>query len=214
MIGYLVTYLYAFSLIGIIGVLNKLLKFKEDTARKLIHILLCFTWMLLYHYFWRDWQILIIPISFILINYLSYKFKIFKMIERESGELNHKGTIYFAIAMSLLMGAAFIFPTTIMQSGIAVFCLCFGDGFAALFGRMFKKRIMIRPNKSLQGMIACFAGAVLGLIIFSAIMNYALPWYIIVALSAATAILELVEHGLDNFSITIGTYLLAVALLR
>ena len=136
------------------------------------------------------------------------------MIERESDEGNHKGTIYFAIAISALMGFALLFPSTIMHTGIAVFCLCFGDGFAALFGTMFKKRIMLRKSKSLQGTIACFMGTIVGLMIFSLSANYAIPWYGYLALAGATSALELIEHGLDNFSITVGTYMLAVVLLR
>ena len=72
---------------------------------------------------------------------LVYKFKLFKMIERESDEGNHKGTIYFAIAISVLMGFALLFPSTIMHTGVAVFCLCFGDGFAALFERCLRSEL-------------------------------------------------------------------------
>ena len=79
---------------------------------------------------------------------------------------------------------------------------------------MFKKRILLRKNKSLQGTIACFIGAVVGLVIFSLSTNYTIPWYGYLALAGATSILELIEHGLDNFSITAGTYMLAVVLLR
>ena len=212
--SYIWTYLYDFLLIGSIGVLQKIGKLSIETSRKLIHILLSFTWLFLYYLFWPSWQIVVVPITFILINYLSYKFKLFKMIERESDEGNHKGTIYFAIAISALMGFALLFPSTIMHTGIAVFCLCFGDGFAALFGTMFKKRIMLRKSKSLQGTVACFVGTFVGLMIFSLSANYAIPWYGYLALAGATSALELIEHGLDNFSITAGTYMLAVVLLR
>lgn len=209
--GYIWTYLYLFSLIGFIGLLQKIINLSTEVSRKLIHIFLCFTWLFLYYFFWPSWQIIIIPISFIVINFLSYKFKFFKMIEREERE-NHKGTIYFAIAISALMGVALLLPNTIMHTGISVFCLCFGDGFAALFGTMLKKRIMLRKNKSLQGTIFCFLGAILGLVLFSVITGYAIPWYVILVLAGATGLFELVEHGLDNFSIIAGVYLLSVVL--
>ena len=79
---------------------------------------------------------------------------------------------------------------------------------------MGKKRIMLRKSKSLQGTIACFMGTIVGLMIFSLSANYAIPWYGYLALAGATSALELIEHGLDNFSITAGTYMLAVVLLR
>lgn len=206
--------MYDFLLIGSIGLLHKKGILSVEASRKIIHILLSFTWLFLYYLFWPSWQIIVVPITFILVNCLSYKFKIFKMIERESGEENHKGTIYFAIAISVLMGLALLFPSTIMHTGIAVFCLCFGDGFAALFGTMFKNRIMLRKNKSMQGTIACFLGTIVGLTIFSLSTGYAIPWYGYLALASATCLLELIERGLDNFSITVGTYVLAVVLLR
>ena len=211
--GYLITYLYVFSVIFGIGFIQKAAKFSAEVARKIIHILLCFTWLLLYHCFWDNWQIIIIPISFVLINYLSYRFKLLKMIERESQSDNHKGTIYFAVAMTALMGCALIFPSTIMMTGISVFCLCFGDGFAALFGQMFIKRVFIRNGKSVQGSVACIIGTIIGLAIFMLIMHYHIPIYAIIVLSVSTALLELVGRGLDNFSIVAGTYVLSILLL-
>lgn len=211
---YLITYLYLLLVIGGVGFVCLHLSVPTETSRKLIHILLVFTWVFLYKFFWYDWQIIIIPISFIVINALSYKFKWFKMIERQDENENHLGTVYFAIAITILMSLALLFPETIMQTGIATFCLCFGDGFAALFGSAAKKRILIRKNKSLQGSTACFIGTAVGLLIFSLIMNYSMPWYMYILISLATTLLELVGKGLDNFSITFGIYLLTSLMLK
>jgi len=211
---YFITYLYLLFVIGGVGFVCLRLSVPTETSRKLIHILLVFTWVFLYKFFWYDWQIIIIPISFIVINALSYKFKWFKMIERQDEKENHLGTVYFAIAITILMSLALLFPETIMQTGIATFCLCFGDGFAALFGSAAKKRITIRKNKSLQGSTACFIGTVVGLLIFCLIMNYSIPWYMYILIGASTTLLELVGKGLDNFSITFGIYLLTSLMLR
>lgn len=208
MVRYLISYLYLFFVIGGVGFFSKFFSLPTEFSRKLIHIFLAFTWILLYEFFWYDWQIVLIPISFIIINALSFRYKWFRMIERTASIENHLGTVYFAIAITILMILALLYPNTIMQTGIATFCLCFGDGFAALFGSTAKKRIHIRKNKSLQGSIACFFGTVVGLFIFSLIMNYTISWHMYILISVATALLELVEHGLDNFSITFGVYLL------
>lgn len=210
---YIWTYLYDFLLIGCIGLLQKVCKFSIETSRKLIHIFLSFTWLFLYYFFWPCWQIIIVPITFIIINWFSYKTKLFKMIERDTPEENHKGTIYFAIAITLLMVCALIFPKTIMSTGIATFCLCFGDGFAALFGSLFKKRIWIRKCKSVQGSLFCVLGASIGIIIFSIMTGFSIPWYLIALLSVTTALLELVGNGYDNFSIVAGIYCLSSLLL-
>ena len=211
---YIYTYLYVFSLIAFAGILQKAIKISTETSRKLIHILLSFTWMFLYRFFWKSWQIIVIPITFIIINWISYKTKLFKMIERESSDDNHKGTIYFAIAITLLMCCALVFPQTILATGIATFCLCFGDGFAALFGSLFKRRIWIRKNKSVQGSLFCILGASIGLIIFSLMLGLSMPWYLIVILSIVTALFELVGKGYDNFSIIAGIYILASLLIN
>lgn len=208
-IGYLVCYAYLFAVIFGVGLLKKVFNFSIETSRKIIHTLIVFTWVFLYRFFWPHWQVLIVPISFIIINALSYRFHLFKMIERSNEEDNHKGTIYFAIGITALMVFALIWPQTIMATGLATFALCFGDGPAALIGTHAKNKINIRHDKTLQGTIACFLGALIGLYIFSAIMPYTLPLWVAAILSISTALLELVGKGLDNFSILFGVYLIA-----
>lgn len=106
-IGYCLSYGYLFLAIFGIGTLKKILKFSTETSRKLIHILIGFTWIILYRYLRNTIHFIIIPLSFIIINALSYKFKIFKMFERETNEKNHYGTIYYAIAMTIMATLSF-----------------------------------------------------------------------------------------------------------
>jgi dolichol kinase len=110
------------------------------------------------------------------------------------------------------MAAALLFPSTIMETGIATFVLCFGDGLAALIGSNARHKIFIRKGKSLNGTIACFVGAAFGLVLFSLLMTYKITPLVILVLSAETAVLELVGCGLDNFSILYGVYLTACLL--
>ena len=212
--GYFVCYAYLFAVIGGIGAIQKLAGFSVEISRKLVHTLIVFTWVFLYHYFWYSWQILIVPLSFIFINTASYRFKIFKMIERDDGRTNHKGTIYFSIGITVLMLSALLMPETIMATGIATFALCFGDGLAAIFGISSKKKVYIVNNKTVAGTISCFLGAVVGLYFFSLLLNYHMPFYSVFLLSIATAALELVGNGFDNFSILFGVYFLSTLFIR
>lgn len=214
MLGYIVCYAYLFAVIFGVGLAQKLFHFSIETSRKIIHTLIVFTWMFLYLFFWDSWQIIIVPISFIIINALSYKFKLFKMIERTDSTDNHMGTVYFSIGITALMLFALIWPTTIMATGIATFALCFGDGPAALYGSMAKNKIFLRKGKTLQGTLSCFVGAFIGMCLFTWMMNYCIPMWAMLLLSAATAALELVGKGLDNFSILFGIYVLAVSLIH
>jgi len=210
-IGYLETFGYVFCLIGIVGLAQKLWNFPQELSRKLIHIFLSFTWLFLYKFFTGNWQILIIPISFIVINYASYRFGFFTMIERAEGN-NHMGTVYFAVAMTILMIFSLIFPERVLCTGIAVFCLCFGDGVAAIAGGNARNPIYIRKHKTVQGFFGCVLGAMFGLFVFSAVTSCPILWYHYLALSIATGLAELVENGLDNYSVSFGVYAVAMLL--
>ena len=211
--GYLASYLYLFGVILAVTLVQKLTHIQTELSRKIIHILIGTTWLILYHFFWPDWQILIVPVSFILINGLSYKYKLFSAIERTDAGENHLGTIYFSIAMTLLLALALIFPKTILASGLAVACLCFGDGFAAICGTLARHPIAITRHKTVQGTIGCMLAALFGVLFFGWLMGMTIPVSCAVLLAAATGILELVGHGLDNFSIVFGIYALASVLI-
>ena len=211
--GYFVCYAYLFAVIFGIGILKQILGFTTETSRKIIHTLIVFTWVFLYHYFWDNWQIVIVPISFIIINALSYKYKLFKMIEREDDNNNHKGTIYFSIGITILMFLALFFPKTIMATGIATFALCFGDGLAGLFGSLARNKVYIYKEKTIQGFIACIVGTMIGLTIFSLIMSCKIPFWAMMIISVSTALLELIGQKYDNFAISFGIYALSSLLI-
>jgi phytol kinase len=209
--GYILGFGYVFGIILVIGLLYKLFNIGHELARKVIHILLFYTWVILYRYFSGNIQILVIPVAFIIVNLLSYKFKLFKAIERE--EDNHLGTVYFAIAITILMAATLIFKNTMPMSGIAVFCLTFGDGFASVFGTYLKPKKYIRKNKTVWGTAACFVFSFLGILLCRLFVPFEInivKYLIIAAVSAAS---ELVGAGLDNFSITFSVYIVSSLIL-
>ena len=211
LLGYVIGFVYVFALIFGIGLLQKLLKFDLELSRKLIHSFLGFTWVILYKFFAGNWQIVVIPIAFIIVNALSYKFKLFKMIEREDD--NHCGTVYFAIAMTILMFCTLLWPETMPMSGIAVFCLTFGDGFAAIIGSKVKKKIHIRPHKTLAGTIACFIFSVIGIFVCRIFIPFEINLWKFLLIGLVSAAAELVGKGLDNFSVTFGVYAVSILLL-
>ena len=207
--GYLIGYGFLFAIILGVGALYKKIGFSSELARKLIHVLICFTWIVLYRFFRGSWQILVMPISFVIINALSMKYKFFSGMERED-EKNTPGTVYYALAITILMGLSLIFPETLIPSGVAVFSLSFGDGFAAIAGHYlgkYSKRIT--KNKSLIGSAACFVFTIIGVCILDLIVPTGLTLLQIAAIGLAATVLELVGFGLDNFTITLGVTALA-----
>lgn len=207
--GYLIGYGFLFAVILGTGLAYKIFKFPSEVSRKIIHISICFTWIIIYKFFEGSWQSLVMPISFIIINALSLKYHFFKGMERE-GEKSTPGTVYYAMAITLLFASALIWPETLIPGGVATFCLSFGDGFAALFGEFLgKKSPKITKSKSLVGSIACAVFSIIGIYILSIFVPVGLEFYEILIIGLATSVLELAGWGLDNFTISIGVMLLA-----
>lgn len=207
--GYLIGYAFLFGVILGVGAAYKAFRFPPELSRKLIHILICFTWLVLYRFFAGSWQVLVMPVSFVIINALSLKYRFFKGMERE-GEKSTPGTVYYALAITLLMGLSLVLPQTLIPGGIAVFCLSFGDGFAAIAGEFFGKNSpKITKTKSLVGSLSCIVFSIIGIYILALFVPLGLSFPQVLLLGVATAVLELVGYGLDNFTITLGVVTLA-----
>lgn len=205
LIGYLTIFIYIFSLIFIIGPIIKKVT-NLETSRKIIHILLFAVWIFLDIFMKDTIHQVIVPIIFLILNSLSYKFNIYKSIERESG--NHLGTIYFAIAITIIMLFVLIFPDVYYCSGIATLCLTFGDGFAALIGYNTKSR-KIYQNKTLNGFVACFLFSSISTFIFSHFYNIEINLLMCFIIGLAVAIFELIGKGLDNFFVVFISFVLS-----
>lgn len=206
---YLFGYGYLALAFLVVTVLKRVFSMRAELSRKLLHILIGYTYVILYDHFIvpesvPSYELLVMPISFILINYLSYRYRIFDIMERD-GEDNHPGTVYYAVAVTILMAVTIFFPATVIPSGIAIFALSLGDGFAAIFGTLFGKYgPRIGRKKSLVGSLACFVGAVGGIYLLMLFVPFSLPFYAVLTLGVVTAICELMPFGLDNFTILFG----------
>lgn len=207
-LGYVTILAYVFALIFLLGPLVGKVS-NGETSRKVIHTMLFMVWVFIDIFFRDTIHQIIIPVIFFGLNSLSYKFKIYKSVEREDN--NHLGTIYFAIAITVVMTLAYFFPVLYYPSGVAAFCLTFGDGFAALVGYNFPSR-KLRGGKSILGFFSCFAASALCLTAFKYIYWPQLTFPAIVILAGIAAIAELVGNGLDNFTVTFATFALSYLL--
>lgn len=198
-IGYAFIFLYVFILIFVVGLVTKKV-FNIEISRKVIHICLFVLWILIDIFFKNTIHQIIIPFVFILINALSYKFNIFKSIERTNK--NHPGTIYFAIAVTIVYTISYFIPELYKFTYYAVMALTIGDGTASLFGHIIKSP-KIYKNKSLSGFIACGIFTFLSFLINYFLIDSSISIFTLFVLAILTAILELVDFGLDNFTITL-----------
>jgi len=213
--GYIFSYGYLFLIIFGVGILQRLFEISIEISRKIIHILIGFTWLFLYKYLAGTVHFIIIPFSFVIINYFSYKFNLFKMIERQDENKNHFGTVYYAIAMTIMSIISTSDSDFLVPYGISVFVLSFGDGFAAILGSHIKKHnVIITKEKSLVGTISCIAFSAIGIYLFSFILNTKISFPMIVLTAILSGIFELVGHGLDNFTVTLGVMIFAKFMLN
>lgn len=208
--GYLIIFTYIFILIFLVGPLIKKVT-NLETSRKIIHIFLFMVWIFIDIFMKNTIHQIIVPIIFLILNSMSYKFKIYKSIERESK--NHFGTVYFAIAITLIMLISYIYPKFYYSSGVATFALTFGDGFAALIGYNTNTK-KICKNKSISGFISCFIATLFSLFIFSCFYNIPINFIMCLVIGIAVAIFELVGKGFDNFSVVLVPFVISYLFLN
>ncbi len=208
LVGYFVIYTYILLMTFVVGEFIRK-KSNVEMSRKVIHISLFMVWFFIDIFFKNTIHQIIISSSFLVANIISYKFKLFKSIEREDS--NHFGTIYFALALLIIYTVAFFFEDLYIHTGPAVMCLTFGDGAASVFGHLVKSK-RITKDKSLSGFISCAIGSLIGMLFLKCTAFNEFDLVSVILLSVICAIVELVGKGLDNFSIVFTVFLLSYLL--
>lgn len=147
-LGIIVSYLY----IGIVIISAKIFEKKGiEFSRKYIHIMLGNWWFIAMYFFDNVWFAMFVPITFIIINYISYKKNFIKVMEREKQE--GIGTVYYAIALFILTVVSFGIYKDPLLGLVPNLVMAYGDGFAAVFGKLIKskKYKLSRTKKSYAG---------------------------------------------------------------
>lgn len=183
----------------------------EEISRKFVHIMLSNIWFL--YLIFLDSVIFasILPIAFVIINTLSYKFKIFKTIERE--ENDGFGTIYYAVSVLLISIFTFLIKNPLIGLP-GVLIMGYGDGFAAVLGQKIKSKKYKIGNsvKSVFGSFTMFIISLFITLIVFKILNIEYFAFKALGVSIVATILEAISiKGTDNLTvpiiITILTYL-------
>ncbi|MDY0210702.1 MAG: hypothetical protein RBQ91_04760 [Acholeplasma sp.] len=215
MLGLVLSYLLVFIMIGISTLLQKKGLLKDEGARKFIHIGVSNWWILAMFTFENVWVAMIAPITFILLNYYSYKTNLIKSMER-SGNGN-LGTVYFPVALLVLVLvgygiksdlARFDIPLLVIAGGVGILALGYGDGLAAVIGTKYGKRTLIH-SKSLEGSLTMFIATFVVVLLMSLLhlnLWVALLSGVVIGVIATT--IELfTPKGLDNLSVPLLTSL-------
>ncbi len=211
--GYIFSILYALLCIALSVAVSKFGVPKKYT-RKLVHILVGFEWVILTHYMGAcSHHFLAVCLLFTLLLFIDYKMKLVPAMSSDGD--NAPGTVYYAVAMSIMATVTIFVPNMIYPFGIGVFCTSLGDGLAAVVGQTVKTHNpKIFDKKSLWGtltvLFVCFATP----LVFSEIFDLGLELYHCLFIAIFAATLELFTgFGLDNIIITVGTSLLTYFLI-
>ncbi len=210
-IGYIITYFYLFSVIITTNFISKKHHLRKETSRKIIHIMVGLSWFILIFFFSTTIHLIIIPLTFTLINYISYKKDLIKVMERE--DKASLGTIYFALSYTILALISYIKPEFIPYFGMGALTMTISDGFAPIFASIFKAKNILKTNKTYSGSIFVFISSIIIIALFSHYykLSYSIIKYLVLGLSAT--ILELIgKKGQDNITLPIGISLLSYLL--
>ena len=208
-IGILVSYLY----IALVIIGAKIFEKKgKEASRKFIHIMLGNWWFIAMYYFTNVWFVAFVPTTFIIINYLSYKKDIIKVMERD--QQDGLGTVYYATSLLILVIVSFGIYKMPSLGLIPNLVMAYGDGLAALFGKAIKskKYKLGDSKKSTAGSITMFVISTIligGYLAFWHQVEFlATPhWPLVSALIgfAITAIEAISVRGTDNITVPLGT---------
>ena len=207
--GYLFSIVYAVLVLALGLALYKL-RCPKKVTRKLVHILIGFEWVILYRFFGGGIHFLFVCLLFLGILLISYRKRLLPMIESDSD--NSPGTVYYALAMSIMALITVFVPDMIIPFGIGVFCTSLGDGFAGLLGQLMNtpSNGKIFGNKTIYGTlynaITCFIVAG----VMNAKFDMGMADWHIVAIALFATLLELfATKGLDNITVTLGASFLS-----
>ena len=212
--GYLFSILYAGLCVLMAAFAGKLGMPKKYT-RKLVHILVGFEWVIL-SYYMKDNLVNFFAVCLICLAllFVDYKCKLVAAMSSEGD--NAPGTVYYAVAMSIMAAIMLFLPDMLLPFGVGVFCTSFGDGLAAVVGQAVKRHNpRIWGGKTLFGTLTSLFVCVAVPLAFSAIYDeMALSvWHCVLIGVFAFEIELFVGRGLDNIAITLGASFLTYAMM-
>ena len=208
-IGILVSYLY----IALVIIGARIFERKgKEASRKFIHIMLGNWWFIAMYYFTNVWFAAFVPTTFIIINYISYKKDLIKVMEREKQD--GLGTVYYAISLLILVIVSFGVYKEPSLGLIPNLVMAYGDGLAGLLGRRIKsKRYKLSDTKkSVAGSITMFVISTLliggYLLYWHKEIFWSTPHWPLVSVMIGfviTAIEAISAKGTDNITVPLGT---------
>lgn len=207
------SYLYIFAFIVLAGVLAGPGKVDPRTTRKIVHIGVSHWWLMLMYGLHTPWVTLMGPVSFVVLNLISLRVKLFKGMEAEPGSRNF-GTVYFPISLVVLVLAVNAKLIEPWEGGVGMLIMGWGDGLAALVGVRARGGVfhIFGSTKSVNGSVAMLGASFVVALAFLAFFQPEVSALSLLARAAAIAcfatLVELLTPlGLDNLTVPLLTTL-------
>ncbi len=234
LLSLLIAFAYVAIVIAIAEILRRVFDLPVEFTRKFVHVGVGMSALAVTTLF-RAWYIAIIgPLVFILLNYLSYRYQIFRGIER--GQVaNHRaagtrtdlkpttpvmigegqlGTLYFPLAFTILIPLLWSQPAFLAAS---LMPLTWGDSFAAILGIRFgaHRFTIFDQTSSVEGSLAMFVFSFVAT--FAALIVFGMAAELSLGLALGTSIVATIVEafspwGLDNLTVPIASAIVLVAL--
>ena len=200
----LASFVYLFAMIGVAEGLRAWRGYPVDFTRKFVHIAVG---MWAYGTIWlfeRRLMALIPPLTFVVINAVSYWQGTFKAMEGD--EKGNLGTVYFPIAFAVIIGLFWERPHLLVG---ALMPMTWGDALAAVFGRRIGQRpyTVLGTTRSWEGSTLMFAASWIATAVALIALSPAHmePWQGIWIAGAtalgATVVEALSPWGIDNLTV-------------
>ena len=206
----------SFAYIGLVIASAKIFeKWGKELSRKYIHIMLGNWWIIAMLFFNNVWFAIIGPAVFVIVNYISYKKDLIKVMERDKQD--GFGTVYYALSLLILSIVAFGILKNPAIGLVPTLVMAYGDGLAAIIGKKTKskKYKLSDTKKSFAGSLTMFIISLIligGYLVFTYndIFWASTHWPLITIMMAfcVTAIEAVSGKGIDNISVPISTLLL------
>lgn len=208
LIGIVISYVYIALVIAGAKLFEKLGK---EASRKFIHIMLGNWWIIAMIFFNNVWAACFAPFTFVIINYVSCKKDLIKVMERDEEKKDGFGTVYYAMTLLILSIVSFGMLKNPSLGLIPTLIMAYGDGFAAIIGKKIKsKEYYVGKNKK------TFAGSltmyIISLIAYLAYFNFiGINMWILfgILFAVISTIIEAVSiKGLDNITVPISSLMM------
>lgn len=206
-LGYLITYLYVALVLMVAYIFKAKFHCKTEFTRKIIHIFPVLSWFIMVPAFSNTWHLVVIPTTIVILNYISYKKKLFTMMEREDASQNTPGAVYYAVSWVVLSICSILDSRFLIPYGIGIFCMAFGDGLAPFFGRRWKSITFKLGNfeRTLLGSFSVFLICLMVVLIFNTSYHLDITGLQMIGIALAGSLFEFVGiKGIDNLTLPIG----------